>query len=113
MKPILLAGLLLLSATAALAHSKVDTTAPANGAVLAQAPARIVLSFAKRIRLTKVRMRHGDSPAVDLDLTRHKGFATRFAIPLPGRGGGLYRVEWRGLAADGHTMRGGFEFRVK
>ncbi len=109
----LLAGLLILSATAAFAHSKPDTTAPADGAVLAQAPARIVLSFAKRIRLTRVRMRHGDGPAVALDLTRHKGFATRFAIALPGRGRGLYRIEWRGLAADGHTMRGGFGFRVK
>ncbi len=109
----LFAGLLILSAPAAFAHSMLDTTAPADGAVLAQAPARIVLSFAKRIRLTKVRMRHGDGPAVALDLTRHKRFATRFAIALPGRGRGLYRIEWRGLAADGHTMRGGFGFRVK
>ena len=109
----LLAGLPILCATAAFAHSKLDTTAPADGAVLAQAPARIVLSFAERIRLTKVRMRHGGGPAVALDLTRHKGFATRFAIPLPGRGRGRYRIEWRGLAADGHTMRGGFGFRVK
>ncbi|MXW92725.1 MAG: copper resistance protein CopC [Rhodospirillaceae bacterium] len=113
MKPILLAGLLFLGATTAFAHSKLNTTEPADGAVLVQAPARIVLSFAKRIRLTKVRLRRGDNDAVDLDLTRHKGFATRFAIALPGRGRGLYRIEWRGLAADGHAMRGSFEFRVK
>lgn len=113
MNRFLLAGLLILSAPAAFAHSKLDTTVPANGAVLAQAPARIVLSFAKRIRLTKVRLRHGDSAAVDLDLSGQKGFATRFAIVLPGRGRGLYRIEWRGLAADGHAMRGRFSFRVK
>ncbi len=109
----LLAGLLILSATAAVAHSKLNTTAPANGAVLAQAPARIVLSFAKRIRLTKVRLRHGDKAAVDLDLRGQKGFATRIAIPIPGGGSGLYRIEWRGLAADGHAMRGRFSFRVQ
>ena len=109
----LLAGLLILSATAAFAHSKLDTTAPPDGTVLAQAPARIVLSFAKRIRLTKVRMRHGDGPAVALDLTRHKGFATRFAIALPGRGRGLYRIEWRGLSGDGHAVRRTFAFRVQ
>ncbi|MXY39041.1 MAG: copper resistance protein CopC [Rhodospirillaceae bacterium] len=113
MKPILLAGLLFLGATTAFAHSKLNTTEPADGAVLAQAPGRIVLSFAKRIRLTKVRMRHGDNAAVDLDLSGQKGFATRIAVPMPRGGSGLYRIEWRGLAADGHTMRGSFEFRVK
>lgn len=113
MKHILLAGLLVLSATAAFAHSKLNTSAPEDGAVLAQAPARIVLSFAKRVRLTRVRLRHGDSAAVDLDLTLHKGFSTRLAIPLPSLGRGIYRIEWRGLAADGHVMRGGFAFRVK
>lgn len=113
MKRFLLAGLLILSAPAAFAHSKLDTTVPANGAVLAQAPARIVLSFSKRIRLTKVRMRHGDKAAVDLDLRGQTGFATRIAIPVPGGGPGLYRIEWRGLAADGHAMRGRFSFRVK
>ena len=113
MKPILLAGLLVLCATTAFAHSKLDTTEPANGAVLAQAPARIVLSFAKRIRLTKVRLRHGDKAAVDLDLSGQRGFATRIAVPIPGGGPGLYRIDWRGLAADGHAMRGRFSFRVK
>ena len=39
--------------------------------------------------------------------------STRFAIPLPGRGGGLYRIEWRGLSGDGHAMRKTFSFRVK
>ena len=113
MKHILLAGLILLSATAALAHSKLNTTTPANGAVLAQAPASIVLNFAKRLRLTRVRMVHDDGPALDLDLGGQKSFRNRFTVPLAGKGGGLYRIEWRGLAADGHVMRGGFAFRVR
>ena len=56
MKAILLAGMLALAATPALAHSALDATAPEDGAVLAQAPPSIVLTFAKRIRLTRVRM---------------------------------------------------------
>ncbi len=113
MKPIVLAVLITLTAAAASAHSRLNTTAPADGAVLAQAPAQIVLSFAKRLRLTKVRMIHEDGPALDLDLGGQKSFRTRFAVPLAGKGRGLYRIEWRGLAADGHVMRGGFAFRVK
>ena len=113
MKRFVLAGLISLTATGASAHSRLNTTAPADGAVLAQAPARIVLTFAKRLRLTRVRMIHGDGPALDLDLGAHKAFATRFAIPIAGRGEGLYRIEWRGLSIDGHAMRGRFGFRVK
>ena len=113
MKPFVLAGLLVLAATAASAHSRLNTTAPADGAVLARAPAQIVLTFAKRLRLTRVRMILDDGPALDLDLGGQKSFRTRFAVPLAGKGRGLYRIEWRGLAADGHVMRGGFAFRVK
>ena len=113
MKRVVLAGLISLMAAAASAHSKLNTTAPENGAVLAQAPDRIVLTFAKRLRLTRIRMTHGDGPALDLDLGGQKSFKTRFTVPLAGRGKGLYRIEWRGLAADGHVVRGGFTFRVK
>lgn len=113
MKAILLAGLLSLAATPALAHSDVDATVPENGAVLAEAPPRIVLTFVKRIRLTRLRLSHGDSPAVDIDLGRETSFATRFVVPLPDMGSGLYRIEWRGLSGDGHVMRDAFAFRVR
>ncbi|MDE0256147.1 MAG: copper resistance protein CopC [Rhodospirillaceae bacterium] len=113
MKPILLAGLLFLGATTAFAHSKLNTTEPADGAVLAQAPARIVLSFAKRIRLTRVRMTHNAGDAIDLDLGKQTSFATRFELPLKDMGSGLYRIEWRGLSGDGHAMRKTFTFRVQ
>ena len=113
MKAILLAGLLALATTPALAHSAVDATAPENGAVLAQAPPNIVLTFAKPIRLTRVRMTHDARNAIDLDLGEQTAFANRFELPLKDMGSGLYRIEWRGLSGDGHAMRKTFSFRVK
>ena len=112
MRRTLLAGLLVFAASTALAHSKLGSTVPAHGAVLAEVPAEIVLTFSKRLRLTRVRMTRGGE-AVDLDLSGLKVFATRFAIPVAATGKGLYRIEWRGLATDGHAMRGAFSFRVK
>lgn len=111
MKRILLAGLFLVLAAGALAHSKLGASIPADGAVLAEMPAEIVLTFSKRLRLTRVRMTRDGGKAVDLKAA--KSFHTRFAIPVKGAGNGAYRVEWRGLAADGHAMRGAFSFRVK
>ena len=111
MKRILLASLFLVLATGALAHSKLGASIPADGAVLAKMPTEIVLTFSKRLRLTRVRMTPDGGKAVDLKAA--KSFHTRFAIPVKGAGNGAYRVEWRGLAADGHAMRGAFSFRVK
>ena len=113
MKAILLAGMLGLAATPAPAHSVLDTTAPENRAVLTQAPPYIVLTFAKRIRLTRVRMSHDDGSAIDLDLGEQTAMATRFELPLEDMGRGLYRIEWRGLSGDGHVMRRAFTFRVQ
>ena len=113
MKAILPASILALAASPALAHSALDATAPENGAVLAQAPPHMVFAFARRIRLTRVRMTHDDGNAVDLDLGRQTAFATRFAPPPVDMGRGVYRIEWRGLSGDGHAMRRAFAFRVR
>ena len=113
MKAILLAAILTLAASSALAHSALDASAPENGAVLAQPPPHIVLTFATRVRLTRVRMSHDDGNAVDLDLGGQTAFATRFELPLVDIGRGVYRIEWRGLSGDGHAMRRAFTFRVQ
>lgn len=112
MKRTLIAGLMVVLAwSGAAAHSRLGTSVPADGAVLAQMPAEIVLTFSKRLRLTRVRMVRDGGGAVALEAA--KAFGTRFAIPVHGAGPGSYRIEWRGLAADGHAMRGAFSFRVK
>ena len=113
MKPLMWVALLCLMATPVCAHSGLDATAPEHGAVLAGAPRHIVLTFAKRTRLTRVRLTHGDQAPADLDLGEQKSFATRFVMPLTDMGSGLYRIEWRGLSGDGHAMRNAFTFRVQ
>ena len=113
MKTFLLAGFLAIIATMAFAHSGRPMTTPEDGAVLAETPPQVVLIFAKGIRMTRVRLTHDDQPAVNLDLGDQKAFANRFVVPMTNMGGGLYRIEWRGLAADGHTMRDALTFRVE
>ena len=84
MKPLIWVALLCLLATPVSAHSKLDTTTPEQGAVLAEVPPHVVLTFAKRIRPTRVRMTHDDRSPVDLDLGDQKTFATRFVVPVTG-----------------------------
>ena len=99
-------------ATGALAHSKMDETTPANGAVIAAVPAEVSLHFGKKIRLTMVALTHGDDAPVELDISAFGSFEMMFSLPITGQGAGIYTVEWRGLGADGHALTGSFSFEV-
>ncbi|SLN10976.1 Copper resistance protein C precursor [Falsiruegeria litorea R37] len=112
MKKLTTIALTSLLATNAFAHSSVDTTTPENGATIAEVPSEISFDFADDIRLTKVNMTHQDVHTVTLDLGDQTSFGRAFAIPLQSMGEGIYRIEWRGLGADGHAMQGEFTFTV-
>jgi len=99
-------------ASGATAHSKVDTTTPPNQAKLADVPAQIDLGFAKKVRLTKVKVTYESDPAVSVDLAGQTSFEQAFTLPLQDMGDGTYHVEWRGLGMDGHAMQGEFTFEV-
>ncbi|WP_037255229.1 copper resistance CopC family protein [Roseobacter sp. SK209-2-6] len=105
---------LLLSALASgvFAHSRVDRTVPEDGATIAAAPDVLSLSFAADIRLTRVELTHQDQHSVRLDLGEQRSFAQEFSIPFQDMGQGRYRIEWRGLGVDGHSMQGAFSFTV-
>ena len=113
MKPILLAGLFGLMTSAVFAHPRLSMSTPENGAVLTAVPTHVLLTFETQIRLTKIEMTHQPHRAIQLDLGDQKAFATEFVVPLTRMGKGQYRIEWRGLAIDGHVMRGDLTFHVE
>ena len=111
-KPLLLAMTFALVSVAAFAHPEIHETNPVDGSVLEEVPASIIMTIAGDLLLTRVQMTHDDHTAINLDLGDKKEFATSFELPLPDMGSGTYLIEWRGLAGDGHVMRGTFSFRV-
>ena len=113
MKNILLAGMIGIWATSAMAHSPLDSTTPANEAIVAEAPSEIALDFKGNIRLTRMEMTYADNPSVSLDLSGHDGFISDYAVPMDAIGRGVYVIEWRGLGDDGHALNGTFKFTVE
>ena len=111
-RPILSAMALALVSVAAFAHPEIRETNPADGSVLEDVPASIIMTVSGELILTRVQMTHDDQAAINLDLGDEKEFAARFELPLPDLGSGTYLIEWRGLAGDGHVLRGTFSFRV-
>ena len=113
MRNILLAGAVGLWATSAFAHSALDTTVPADGAILSKPPSEIVLEFKGNIRLTRVTFTYAGEQATDMDLGENTSFASDFTFPFEGMGIGEYVINFRGLGTDGHVLNGTFSFTLE
>jgi len=112
MKKLATIALALVLANSAFAHSPVESTTPENGTTIAAIPTEIGFNFVNDIRLTRVDLAYPDQSSIRLDLGDQTSFAKEFTLPMDGMGDGTYRVDWRGLGADGHAMQGEFTFTV-
>jgi hypothetical protein len=116
MKPIpLLATLLALAASPALAHPRLEDASPFPESTLRQPPTAIRLTFSEAV-----------IPAFSrITLTRQGGGAVRtgapvkakdprvLAVPVTGRlTPGAYEVEWRVVSKDTHRVEGGYVFTL-
>lgn len=94
------------------AHSKSEVTTPADGTTVTSVDT-IEIRFDAPMRVTAISLA-GDSG--DIDLERETGMEPTEAFLAHPSGAlepGEYRVEWRGLSADGHPMQGAFSFTVE
>lgn len=113
MKTLLLAGMIGIWATGAMAHSPLDATTPANKASVTEMPTEVLMDFKGNIRLTRVIITHAETHSMDMDLGAQTAFTQEFALPMHDMGAGVYVVEWRGLGDDGHVLNGTFSFTVE
>ena len=112
-KALLIVALLAL-ARPVTAHSPLEQSRPADGAVLDQKPDKLELAFGHPVHLASVVL----SPAGGGDpITIASGHMDkaigRYELPLPRLAPETYTVDWRALASDGHVMSGSFSFTVR
>ncbi|HZO22515.1 MAG TPA: copper resistance CopC family protein [Steroidobacteraceae bacterium] len=108
----LLAALVLLAwSSGARAHTHLEKSVPANGAVLNAAPENIVLTFAEPARLTALSLRKNSEPAQKL-APLPSATARELTVALPRLTPGKYVVSWRVLSEDGHVMPGDLSFTI-
>jgi len=109
-----LAGTVLLAwAAPAAAHAQLDASSPAAGAVLAESPPDVTLTFNEpvEVSLGSVRVYDSDAERVDAGGARLEGGDTVVA-PLGDLPDGSYVVTYRVVSADGHPVHGAFTFQV-
>jgi methionine-rich copper-binding protein CopC len=113
--PIVLVALVatLATATPAPAHSGVIATSPRDGAVLAQPPQRVVVTFGDVLgAVTSARVVVGGRDVAGAPRLDPRG-AARLIVPVTAAASGGHRVEWEVVGADGHALSGAIAFRVR
>ena len=102
---------LLLMSSVAQAHSKLESSLPADKASLTSAPHEVALHFSEAVRLTAVSVARSGGERQNL-VGLPSEFQKDFTVAAPGLVDGEYSVSWRALAPDSHVMTGTFTFSV-
>ena len=108
------ASAMVLSASSALAHARLVSATPGNGATVT-APRTISLTFSERFAapFSTVEVEDSRGRVVGMSKTVSEDGKTlggTFGAPLTA---GVYRVTWAIAAADGHRMTGTHSFTVR
>lgn len=105
-------GLMLLSAPIASAHAVLESTDPADGAVLPESPAQVTMTFNETITLAAhgTSLLDGQGKQVPADIVAVDN--TVRITPTAAVADGSYIVTWRVISADTHPVSGGITFAV-
>jgi copper resistance protein C len=106
---------LLLTGTAALAHSQLLKARPAAESVLPSAPIQIALEFNEKLEsaFSSIRVSDASGTQVDKkDVQVEKSNPKILRVSLPPLKAGSYKVQWRATGSDLHKIEGTFSFRI-
>ncbi|MGB0662763.1 MAG: copper resistance CopC family protein [Pontibacterium sp.] len=95
------------------AHGKMTTTVPADGSSVIEPLEQLELHFSRATKLVNVKLTSLTGKKVPVSVNRSLGAQTLFELSVPPLSAGKYQVEWKGLGADGHVMKGRFSFEQR
>jgi len=97
--------------SAAFAHASLTGSEPADGAVLAQSPAELTLSFNEPVEPLTIRIVEQNGTAIAIENIRSDG-PNLILTPPAALADGAHVVSWRVISADGHPVGGSYTFWV-
>uniref|UniRef100_A0AAU2JQQ4 Protein YobA n=1 Tax=Streptomyces sp. NBC_00049 TaxID=2903617 RepID=A0AAU2JQQ4_9ACTN len=105
------------TAAPASAHAALTASDPADGAVVATAPAQVTLSFSEQVAMgdDSIRVLDPQGRRVDTGELRDmcSGNTIRYGTALhTGLPQGTYTVAWQAVSADSHPISGAFTFSI-
>ncbi|WP_455353024.1 copper resistance CopC/CopD family protein [Streptomyces sp. SYSU K217416] len=112
-----LLGALLAGATPASAHAALTGSNPKDGAVVADAPREITLTFSEQVAMgdDSIRVMDPSAKRVDTGELRDLGSGSlvKYGVALhSGLPDGTYTVAWQAVSADSHPISGAYTFSI-
>ena len=110
-----IASFVLFDASPAFAHAQLESTDPANNAVLVQSPNQVTAHFGEPVEISLGSLRVYDSHSIRVDSGKpeHPGGDTHsVAVKVNHLAAGGYVVTWRVISADSHPVHGAWTFSV-
>ena len=98
-------------APAALAHATLLRSDPSDGAVVAQAPSMLTLTFNEPVSPISLKLMGEGGHTVELRGVTARGEALIVTLPGP-LPEGTHLLSWRVISADGHPVGGALTFSV-
>lgn len=108
----IIATVLFLTTSSALAHSPLKSTVPIDGASVAGPVETVTLNFAKPARVTKLVVTQPSGDALRLDVPV-ADFVQEMEVETTLDQAGPYELDWRALSDDGHPIKGTIRFTLK
>jgi len=97
---------------AAQAHTHLESSMPADKAVVSVAPKQVMLHFSEPSRLTAVSIQKEGEKKETAVSALPKQVATDLTVPVEISGPGTYKLKWRAIGGDNHVMSGALQFTV-
>lgn len=113
---LLLAALVLMMASSASAHTRLERSVPAADSTVVASPPRLMMWFSQRLEpaFSKVRVLDTEGKQVDRDDAQvDPDDGRQIGVSLHELVVGTYRVHWRVLSVDSHVNEGDFTFDVR
>ena len=100
-------------ARAASAHAELLATDPVDGSLVQTAPQQVTLQFSEDVAVQPDGVRVLDADAGRVEAGQAKAAGNTVTVPLKSSvPDGSYVVAWRVISADGHPVRGAFNFSI-
>jgi len=104
--------LLLLVGGQAAAHAMLERAEPRVGNTVAMAPRDVTLWFTQKLEAAFSTISVTDPAGQRIDTGKARVSGNQMSVSIRAGGAGMYRVIWRALSADAHTIDGSFTFQV-
>lgn len=113
LRNVLVGATMVVAASSAFAHVKLESATPAINASVASQPKNITLNFGEEVMLMNVKLLDAQRKDIPLNYKVTHDLKKSFEVAVPKLKKGKYTVVWTTMGTDGHNMNGEYSFTIK